>query len=119
MEIPPGHRVLEAARLRAQLSVEQLWLRYLALSGIADQIEVEAYLYGLMPLDAYQQDKLAHALNERLDELHQASRVPYTALLAAAPAGKNPLAVLEELLHAARRTRGEYSGEHGGDQPEK
>lgn len=63
---------------RGQLDVAQLWFRFIALGGDADPLELEAYLLGLMPLDDYQYDILAHALNERLAELGLARDVPYT-----------------------------------------
>ena len=72
------HEAIEAGRRRAGLSVQQLWLEYMSFSGIADLVEVEAYLHGLMPLPAYQEDKLALAVNERLDDLYRAARVPYS-----------------------------------------
>ncbi|WP_218130770.1 hypothetical protein [Lentzea albidocapillata] len=69
---------LSRAFSRAGLTPEQLWMRYFALGGAAGLMEVEAYLHGLMPLPALQRDMLAHAINERFDELNQPHRVPYT-----------------------------------------
>src|SRR4051794_41927503 len=60
---------LRAAFELADLSLEQLWLRYFALGGSADLMEVDAHLSGLMGFPATQRDMLAHAVNERLDEL--------------------------------------------------
>ncbi|WP_028270653.1 hypothetical protein [Arthrobacter sp. UNC362MFTsu5.1] len=54
----------------ADLRVEELWLRYFSIGGIAGQFEVEAYIHGAIALPALQRDILAHALNERLDEIH-------------------------------------------------
>lgn len=63
----------------ADVSMEELWLRYFTLGGLAGQFEVEAYIYGAMALPALQRDVLAHALNERLDEmLSEATRAPYS-----------------------------------------
>lgn len=63
----------------ADVSIEELWLRYFTLGGQAGQFEVEAYIHGAMALPALQRDILAHALNERLDELHSdAPRAPYS-----------------------------------------
>ena len=72
------HAALTGACRRGQLDVAQLWFRYIALGGDADPLELEAYLLGLMPLDDYQYDILAHALNERLAELGLPRDVPYT-----------------------------------------
>ncbi len=60
----------------SQLTVEDLWLRYFALGGDAGKVEIEAYLTGLMPLPSLQHNILAHAINERLDELGP-RRAPY------------------------------------------
>ena len=60
-------------------AIEELWLRYFTLGGHAGQFEVEAYIHGAMALPSLQRDILAHALNERLDELHSgAPRAPYS-----------------------------------------
>ena len=101
------HETIEAGRRRAELSVQQLWLAYLSFSGIADLVEVEAYLYGLMPLPAYQEEKLAHAVNERLGDLYQATRVLDVKRSAADPATGNPLQVIDELIQKATRARAE------------
>jgi hypothetical protein len=63
----------------ADVGMEELWLRYFTLGGLAGQFEVEAYIHGAMSLPALQRDILAHALNERLDEmLSDAPRAPYS-----------------------------------------
>lgn len=61
----------------ARLRVEDLWLRYFALGGEAGKVEIEAYLAGLMHLPPLQHNILAHAINERLDELGPVLRAPY------------------------------------------
>jgi hypothetical protein len=71
-------RFAESLR-HADVSIEELWLRYFTLGGQAGQFEVEAYIHGAMALPPLQRDVLAHALNERLDELYSAaSRAPYS-----------------------------------------
>jgi hypothetical protein len=60
---------VRAALERADLTLEELWTRYFALGGEADLMEVEGFLVGLMDLSPLQRDMLAHAVNERLDEL--------------------------------------------------
>ena len=62
-------RALDVGYRRAELTLEQLWLRYFALGGVAGLVEVEAYLHGMLALPPVQRDILAHAVNERLDEL--------------------------------------------------
>ncbi len=55
---------LEEGLSRSGLSVEQLWLGYAALGGDAGELEVEAYVLGLLSADPYQHDVIAQALNE-------------------------------------------------------
>lgn len=67
------HEALDAS----ELTVGQLWVRYFALGGDAGEIEVDAYLNGAMAPPGIQHDMLAHAINERLDELTP-PRAPYS-----------------------------------------
>jgi hypothetical protein len=78
-ESAPRHRLFATAQLRGELSLYQLWLRYLGLTGDHEMIDIDAFMHGLTDLPAIEQDKLAHALNESLDDIHLASRVPYLA----------------------------------------
>ena len=54
----------------ADLLIEELWLRYFSMGGNTGQFEIEAYIHGAIALPALQRDILAHALNERLDEIN-------------------------------------------------
>jgi hypothetical protein len=92
---------LAAAFRRADLSVEQLWIRYFALGGDADLVDVDAHLAGLMPLPPHQRDMLAHAVNERLDEVISAHRVPYNRAVRPGRPASGALAALVEVLTAA------------------
>jgi hypothetical protein len=65
----PGSALFHAAYEASNLTVGALWLRYFALGGEASELEVDAYLNGAMALPAIQHDILAHAINERLDEI--------------------------------------------------
>ena len=95
------HHLFEAARLEAGWTVQQLWVGYLAVGGSRDAFDIDAYLYGLGPLSEDQQDILANAVNERLDDLYRAACVPYIATLTLEPCeGQDPLAILDELLGA-------------------
>ena len=76
MDIDDRHRLFEGARVRGELTVAALWLRYLALGGSCDAFDIDGYLQGLLPLDTLEQDILAVALNERLDEVYRAARIP-------------------------------------------
>ena len=91
-------RSLLGAFRDADLSIEQLWLRYFALGGDAALIEIEGYLQGLMPLPALQHDMLAHALNERLDELASSRRAEYIRPVLESRPSVGPLASLVRLL---------------------
>jgi hypothetical protein len=70
------YRRMDAARVFAQLSVQDLWLRYLALGGTGDAFDLDGYLQGLVPLEIFEQDILAQALNESLRDVYQAYRIP-------------------------------------------
>jgi hypothetical protein len=72
-----AQRELNEAFAGSKLTVEELWLRYFALGGDVGKVEVEAYLAGLMPVSSLQHNILAHAINERLDELGPPRRAPY------------------------------------------
>ncbi|MHA7220511.1 hypothetical protein ACX80L_16680 [Arthrobacter sp. MDT1-48-3] len=48
----------------AGISVEELWLYYFSLSGSLDQIDLDAYLHGLMPLPGVDRTMLALAVDE-------------------------------------------------------
>ena len=73
------HRQMDVARVRAQLTVQDLWLRYLALGGTGDAFDIDGYLQGLTPLEHFQQDVLAQALNEALRDLYTMYRIPLSA----------------------------------------
>jgi hypothetical protein len=95
---PETGRSLLGAFRDANLTLEQLWLRYFALGGDAALIEVEGYLQGLLPLPALQHDMLAHALNERLDELASSRRAQYAHPVLESRPSFGPLAALVGLL---------------------
>jgi hypothetical protein len=70
------HHRMDAARVRAELTVQNLWLRYVALGGTGDAFDLDGYLQGLVPLAIFQQDVLAQALNEALEDSYRTHRVP-------------------------------------------
>jgi hypothetical protein len=103
------HLPIEAARVRAELSIQDLWLRYLALGGTSDAFELDGYLNGVVQLETFQEDVLAQAANEGLSDIYDAARVPLTIT---GPDGgdADPLAdVVAQLLgrRPARRDREE------------
>jgi hypothetical protein len=76
MSDPVSQRFLDAFQ-NSGLSVSQLWLRYFALGGDAGEMELDAYLNGAIALPPLQHDIVAHAINERLDEIAP-PRAPYS-----------------------------------------
>jgi hypothetical protein len=92
---------LRAAQDHAGLTLEDLWVRYFALGGDADLVDIDAHLSGLTLLPVLQRDILAHAVNERLDELITQHRVPYSRILRQGEPTTGPLAALVTLLGAA------------------
>jgi hypothetical protein len=70
--IPDGFR-------RTGLTARELWCRYIALGGTADEVCVEGQLQGLLELAPGECNVLAHALNEALDELVPGERGPRVA----------------------------------------
>jgi hypothetical protein len=92
---------LQAARDRTGLTLEELWMRYFALGGNADLMDVDAHISGLTVLPVLQGDILAHAVNERLDELITQHRVPYSRTIRQGQPTTGPLAALVALLSAA------------------
>jgi hypothetical protein len=97
----PQDAALATAVRRADLTLEQLWTRYFALGGDADLMDVDAHLAGLVRLPPGERDVLAHAVNERLDEVIGANRVPYSRPVRQTRPTSGPLAALVELLMSA------------------
>jgi hypothetical protein len=93
-------RALRSALEVADLTLDELWMRYFALGGSADLLEVEGHVQGLMPLPPAEVNVLAHALNERLDELFTQRRVPYRPPLRRGRAS-GPFAALLRLMEEA------------------
>ncbi len=70
-----GYRRMDAARTYAGLTVQELWLRYVAMGGTGDAFDLDGYLQGLIPLETFQQAVLAQALNEALEDQFRAARI--------------------------------------------
>jgi hypothetical protein len=93
-------RSLSLAVQHAQLPISQLWLRYFALGGTEGPIEIDAYVHGLTELNIQQRDVLAHAVNERLDELTGEHRATYSRMVRDTRPHGAPLTALVTLLEA-------------------
>jgi hypothetical protein len=103
-------RRMDAARVHAELSVKDLWLRYVALGGAGDVFDLDGYLQGLLPLEAFQQEILAQALNESLEDGYRSYLIPLsTPLFDDAPDDRlsRLVAKLLEELPATRRVGSE------------
>ncbi|WP_410653115.1 PP2C family protein-serine/threonine phosphatase [Amycolatopsis sp. cmx-4-54] len=96
-------RIIADCFARTGLTVEQLWLRYFALGGDVSEVDLEAYLRGAFPLPRIQRDMVAHAVNERLDELSGARRAPYSSDAGDDSRPRGLLAALVGLLDGAQR----------------
>lgn len=92
------HQRMDAARDRAELTVQDLWLRYVALGGTGDAFDLDGYLQGLVPLEPFQQDVLAQALNEALEECYRAYRIPLSTPPPDRPGGERLSRLIDELL---------------------
>jgi hypothetical protein len=92
------YRLMEAARIGAGVTVQQLWLRYVALTGTSDAFDVDGYLQGLVELDPFQQDVLAQASNEALEDHHRSLRVPLTAPTGGREADGSLRTVIQRML---------------------
>ncbi|MHA7145390.1 GAF domain-containing protein [Arthrobacter sp. TmT3-37] len=69
-------KITTLALAEAQLSVEDLWVRYYALGGLMSLFEVQAYLSGLVELLSSDRRLLAEAANELLEATQVLVRVP-------------------------------------------
>jgi len=96
-------RLLAACYARSSLTPEQLWMRYFALGGSLSLLELDAYLNGLTTLPRVDRDMLAHAVNERLDEVAGPARAPYSHSFREGKPLHGPLKALVDLLEGAHR----------------
>ena len=90
---------MEAARVHADLTVQDLWLRYLALGGTDDAFDVDGYLQGLIAIDTFQQDVLAQALNEALANRYRELHIPLSSPAPRSGDEADLRSLIERLLH--------------------
>src|SRR3954451_7872391 len=98
MDTEARYRLCETARVRGELTVQDLWLRYLALGGNHDAFDIDGYLQGLLPLETSEEHVLAVALNERLDEVHRAALIPLPTVPPPDGDGDARRVIIDELL---------------------
>jgi hypothetical protein len=69
--------VLDLYRQVADLSQDELWMRYFELGGMSTELQVEAFLFGALQPSSHDHDVIAHAINERMVEMGGNHPVPY------------------------------------------
>ncbi|WP_410611592.1 PP2C family protein-serine/threonine phosphatase [Amycolatopsis sp. lyj-109] len=94
-------RLVAVCFARSDLTLEQLWMRYFALGGSLSLLDLDAYLSGLLTLPRVDRDMVAHAVNERLDEVTGPARAPYSHSVQDAKPLHGPLKALVDLLEGA------------------
>ena len=57
-------RLMNAVLERADITTDELWLHYMSIGGAAGDLEISAYLHGLMSLPKFQRDLLEWAARE-------------------------------------------------------
>lgn len=95
---PERYQLFEAGWRHAGCPLTQLWVQYLGLGGDVDLFSLDAFMHGMTPLLPAQQDILANAINDQLDDLYQAAKVPYLHTLEPLTTNRDPLTVLDELF---------------------
>jgi hypothetical protein len=62
----PAHASLNLfdGLMASGMTVNEMWLRQISVGGTAEEIEVEAYVLGLLQPSNHQHDVLAQAINE-------------------------------------------------------
>ena len=71
--------ILDAARRRTGLTVQDLWIRYYSLGGTNTEAELASYLDGGREPTAPEYDVIAQALNDWHVERGENHPVPYAA----------------------------------------
>lgn len=75
--VPTGLSLFEGM-CRSGMTYQELWLRQVSVGGIAGDLEVEAYVLGLLTPDRHQHDVLAQAINEYFLERGEDHPVSYS-----------------------------------------
>jgi len=73
----PMTETLDTYRRNAELSRDELWLRYFELGDMSTALQLEAFLFDALQPSPHDHDVIAHALNERFVELGGNHPVPY------------------------------------------
>ena len=76
--MPVAGLTLQDGMTRSDMTFEELWLRQISVGGQAAELEIEAYVLGLLQVDSYQHDVIAQALNEHFVERGEDHPVGYS-----------------------------------------
>jgi hypothetical protein len=68
---------LEDGMRLSGMSYQELWLRHIAVSGTIGELELEAYVLGLLVADDFQHNLIAQAINEYFLDQGQDHPVAY------------------------------------------
>ncbi|WP_051274362.1 PP2C family protein-serine/threonine phosphatase [Cellulomonas sp. URHD0024] len=93
-------QLIRAAVARTQLSADELWQRSFALGATIGPGDLTAYLGGEIALPPQEADRVALAVNERLDHVNYRQRAPYSRTIRQLDKPGGPLAALTQLLRA-------------------
>lgn len=82
------------AMMHANLPLTTVWDHFLNMGGIIGQLELDAYLHGMMTLPDDDCDFVAQAVNELLDDIARTGgdpccRAPYRSAVCSGPAGSS------------------------------
>lgn len=72
---------LEEGMNHSGMTWDNLWLRQLSVGGAIGELEVEAYVLGLLEPDPYSHDVIAQAINEHFLDAGQDHPVAYWSRL--------------------------------------
>ncbi|WP_019483902.1 GAF domain-containing protein [Arthrobacter sp. TB 23] len=78
MDARTQQQLTVAGATQTRMKPAQLWIEYFARGGVLSQIELEAYLLGVVGLSPVERDILALTLNEILQNTTSQYRVPYS-----------------------------------------
>jgi len=74
---PLAYEILEAGRIQAGMSFDELWVAYFALGGVATPDNLRSYLAG-SGTHSMDYDVLAQAINEKFVDVGGNHPVPYS-----------------------------------------
>jgi hypothetical protein len=100
------HALTFDAMHRFGIPVSELWMYYLGIGGDADELEIDAYLHGLIRLPALARDMIAQSVNEMIDDICRETRAPYSSKRNKNTSDTGPDTHLDAEVRAALRVGG-------------